>query len=441
MKSSTLGEEVLSLLQWTMLAACTIGPGTVVVCSKAGAEYDLTLIWTLVVAAFVSFVLAESAARLTIVSGISFGRALRMRFGKGDEVPLVAYLALIGVLIGNLLYVANCLVGGMAALYVVYRNVTWYRVLLSILTGAFTMLVLVKGDIDKIGQALGTVVVLMAVIFGITAETVEVHTHKVGRGMVPSIPSGSSDTVLSLMSTTAIPFSVFLASSMTGGSVNIPQMKRGIAFSSALTALISILIVVVGSGIDTDEGEEFTVEALGGHIATSVGETAKILFCIGLYAAAFSSAVTDALGASLTAQQIFEPILKTRPAAGGSIEPADGADDAATRPLNAPLLLHVNDPDGVANGPRLTSPAGHQSDNMETAHEIAHGNWEPKGVRFQGTMGIIVLISVIIAAADADVVAVIMLAQVCCPSIPSTLLSYDHLYCCPSITIHTAVPV
>ena len=30
-----VGEEVLSLLQWSMLAACTIGPGTVVVCTPS----------------------------------------------------------------------------------------------------------------------------------------------------------------------------------------------------------------------------------------------------------------------------------------------------------------------------------------------------------------------------------------------------------------------
>ena len=33
-----VGEEVLSLLQWSMLAACTIGPGTVVVCTPSNSN-------------------------------------------------------------------------------------------------------------------------------------------------------------------------------------------------------------------------------------------------------------------------------------------------------------------------------------------------------------------------------------------------------------------
>ena len=36
-----IGEEVMSLLQWSMLAACTIGPGTVVVC-KPGRQPPAT---------------------------------------------------------------------------------------------------------------------------------------------------------------------------------------------------------------------------------------------------------------------------------------------------------------------------------------------------------------------------------------------------------------
>ena len=42
--------EAQSLLKWSMLAACTVGPGTVVVCAKAGADFDLQLLWALCVA-------------------------------------------------------------------------------------------------------------------------------------------------------------------------------------------------------------------------------------------------------------------------------------------------------------------------------------------------------------------------------------------------------
>lgn len=62
-----------------MLAACTIGPGTVVVCSKGGSEFKLQLLWTLLAASFVAFVMQKEAATLTIVSGKSFGETIRLR--------------------------------------------------------------------------------------------------------------------------------------------------------------------------------------------------------------------------------------------------------------------------------------------------------------------------------------------------------------------------
>ena len=60
--------EVLSLLFWTMLAAGTVGPGTVVTCARAGAEYQLQLIWPLIFATYMAYTLLEGSARLAILS-------------------------------------------------------------------------------------------------------------------------------------------------------------------------------------------------------------------------------------------------------------------------------------------------------------------------------------------------------------------------------------
>ena len=54
---SNLCDEFLSLLYWTMLAACTVGPGTVVTCARAGAEFELHLVWVLIFASLLAFTL------------------------------------------------------------------------------------------------------------------------------------------------------------------------------------------------------------------------------------------------------------------------------------------------------------------------------------------------------------------------------------------------
>ena len=55
--TSRIVREILSLLYWYMLAACTVGPGTVVTCARAGAEFQLSLIYVLVFASMMAYIL------------------------------------------------------------------------------------------------------------------------------------------------------------------------------------------------------------------------------------------------------------------------------------------------------------------------------------------------------------------------------------------------
>ena len=75
-----------SLLYWTMLAASTIGPGTVVTCARAGAEYQLHLIWPLIIASIFAYISLEGTARLTIVSGKSLGECLQLKYSNGRKI-------------------------------------------------------------------------------------------------------------------------------------------------------------------------------------------------------------------------------------------------------------------------------------------------------------------------------------------------------------------
>jgi hypothetical protein len=51
-------------------------------CPQAGADHDLNLMWTVILAAFVAFVLQKEAARLTMESRMSLGAAMRVHFGR-----------------------------------------------------------------------------------------------------------------------------------------------------------------------------------------------------------------------------------------------------------------------------------------------------------------------------------------------------------------------
>ena len=106
------------MMYWTMLAACTVGPGTVVTCARAGAEYDLSLIWALVFASTLAYTLQEGTARLTIVSGKSLGQCLQERYKNGAKIydtALLCWVIAILVFFGNTLYECNNWAGGIDA--------------------------------------------------------------------------------------------------------------------------------------------------------------------------------------------------------------------------------------------------------------------------------------------------------------------------------------
>ena len=80
MKLVSVWKETANLLYWTMLAACTVGPGTVVTCARAGAEFELHLVWVLIFASLLAYTLQEGTVRLTITSGLSLGQCLRTKY-------------------------------------------------------------------------------------------------------------------------------------------------------------------------------------------------------------------------------------------------------------------------------------------------------------------------------------------------------------------------
>ena len=127
MLRSNILREIFSMLYWTMLAACTVGPGTVVTCARAGAEFELNLIWALLFATCLAFTLQEGTARLTIASGRSLGQCLRIKYrntwplnkswgaDKLYNTALLGWVVTICICVGNTLYEANCWAGGIDA--------------------------------------------------------------------------------------------------------------------------------------------------------------------------------------------------------------------------------------------------------------------------------------------------------------------------------------
>ena len=163
------------MLYWTMLAACTVGPGTVVTCARAGAEFGLHLIWALVVASLIAFTLQEGTARLTIVSGQSLGQCLKTKYQHMTKVyntAIICWLVAGSVFFGNMLYECNNFAGGVDAVMAMPgasdltgSGLVGLRVGSCLVYAVIVLALLYWDKTDKLGIMLGILMIGMVSLF------------------------------------------------------------------------------------------------------------------------------------------------------------------------------------------------------------------------------------------------------------------------------------
>jgi len=343
MKLVSVWKETANLLYWTMLAACTVGPGTVVTCARAGSEYDLSLIWALLFASILAFTLQEGTARLTIISGKSLGQCLRVKYKNGAKIydtALVCWLVAGLVCIGNTLYECNNWAGGIDAVFALPElHNSWVIRVTSCIAYAVAALALLYMDkVDMLGMFLGVVMMGMVALFLVVVLIMGLDLHELAMGLVPNLPpkkfetsAEPTDIILSLVGTTSLGFNLFLGGSMAVGK-ELEPTQRGIAFSTISALEVSVLILIVGAGTSEETTGGFSIQALSNLIESLIGKAGVYIFAIGFIAAALSSMLAVPLGAALTAESVFSQCRE-------ELDEKEEEEDAATE-LENKLLDH-----------------------------------------------------------------------------------------------------
>src|ERR671916_2860585 len=196
-----------------LVTAAFIGPGTVTTASVAGASTGYALLWAIVFSIFATIVLQEMSARLGVVSREGLGEALRTTFDK----PLIKWGAILlvvaAIAFGNAAFETGNITGaalGLETLSGVSPQV-W-----AVIVGIVAFALLASGAYRVIERVLVALVIVMSVVFIVTAIIV-IRPGDVGNilagAFVPSIPPGALITVAALIGTTVVPYNLFLHAS------------------------------------------------------------------------------------------------------------------------------------------------------------------------------------------------------------------------------------
>ena len=313
-------ERLKNIGPGALVAAAFIGPGTVTSCSKSGADYGYTLLWAMLLSVISVIIMQSMAARLGLVSHMGLGQALREKFTSKWARILLAILVIAAVFVGNIAYETGNITGsvlGVQAAIPGLDNGTG-KIVLALIIGVVAFFLLWSGSYKYIEKFLTALVVLMGVLFFVTAIAAKPNWGEVFKGLFGfKVPDGSSwMTIAALMGTTVVPYNIYLhASSAATKWGDNDDVEDGLAnsrldsiLSIGLGGLISMAIIVCAGAAKTNLGDSFAI-ASGADMAKSLtpllGSWATVFFGIGLFAAGISSTITAPLAAAFASTGIL----------------------------------------------------------------------------------------------------------------------------------------
>ncbi len=281
-----------------LVAAAFIGPGTVTTASVVGASTGYALLWALVFSIFATIVLQEMSARLGVVSREGLGEALRTTFDNPLFKVVAVLLVVAAIAFGNAAFETGNIIGASLGLQAILGLSTQvWAVIIGI--GAFALLA--SGAYRVIERALVALVIVMSIVFLVTAIMVRPNVGDfLGGVFTPSIPPGSLVTVIALIGTTVVPYNLFLhASSVQEKWPESVPTRQALAESRTDTILAIILgglitLAIVSTAAAAFFGSGAQIESAGQmaeQLEPLLGPAAKYFFALGLLAAGLTSAI------------------------------------------------------------------------------------------------------------------------------------------------------
>ncbi|MHC5110510.1 MAG: Nramp family divalent metal transporter [Planctomycetota bacterium] len=290
-----------------IVAAAFIGPGTVTTASQAGASYGTALAWALVFAVIATIVLQEMSARLGIVTQNGLGESLRNMTDNRLLSGLVVFLVIAAIAFGNAAFEMGNITGAAIGLETLTN---WSSSAWALVVGSSACLALALGANRRVERLLIALVIIMSVVFVVTAVLVGVDAKSLFSDLfIPRMPAGSLLTVIALIGTTVVPYNLFLHASTAAETWKDPastdEAIRESRWDTGLSVLIgggvTLAIVITAAACFPMGTRLSSAGQIAQQLEPLMGRSAQVFFAVGLFAAGLTSAITAPLAAAYAA--------------------------------------------------------------------------------------------------------------------------------------------
>ncbi len=278
-----------------IMASVVLGPGSITVASRIGSEHGYSFLWVIVLAAVFMMVYASMGTRFGVVSKKSVLEVISVSYGRWFAVliGLSTFLSTSSFQFGNNLGIGI----GMQGITGIDERV-WPLIFTPV---ALLLLFWAKNLYKVLEKLMMAIVMIMIVAFMVNLVLTKPNLVSVGMGFIPRAFSiGQVEVIVALMATSfALSAAIYQAYLAQDKGWKKEQLSRGlkdtfagIAFLSTISAIIIITSatalkprgIVVSSAADMAQ----QMDALFGGVS-------KIIFSLGLCAAAFSSLMVNAV--------------------------------------------------------------------------------------------------------------------------------------------------
>ena len=289
-----------------LIAAAFIGPGTVTLCTIAGASFGYSLIWAIILSTFSTIVLQEMSLRIGLVTRMNLAEVIRTSIKSVLLNRFIILLIISSILIGNAAYEAGNITGASLGISAIINNqsVNYFPILI----GLIAFIILYQGNYKILERSLISLVLLMSISFFITAIMTKPDITNMLNGIFkPKVNSDNLLIILGLIGTTVVPYNIFLHSSLVSekwNSIHKLRVARLESFISILLGgLISLSIIITAASV-TNQNITGVIDLAEG-LEPLYGKFAIYFLGIGLFASGITSSITAPLAAAYVAKSCF----------------------------------------------------------------------------------------------------------------------------------------
>jgi Mn2+/Fe2+ NRAMP family transporter len=279
-----------------LLAATGVGAGDLATGSIVGSYYGTTLLWAVIVGAWMKYIISEGVARWQLATGDTVLEGVVHKAGSWVIWLVLFYLILFSFFLGSALMGASGV--ALHALIPIFESSVQGKIVFGIAASLVGFCMVLIGGYRLFEYAMRACIAIMFITVLVTAAYLWPGTGNVLQGLlVPTIPdlngSGLSWTLALIGgvggSITLLCYGYWLREEGRESAEDMNICRIDLAVGYVVTGLFGAAMLIIGSSIEIQGTGSTLLVNLGDSLRDQLGPWGRGFFLVGAFGAIFSS--------------------------------------------------------------------------------------------------------------------------------------------------------